>query len=87
MMLGMPPPLFDPELARRIAREWEPLHHQRIRGRGDILRRQYGEWLTSRVRRDWFRKIGREDLIADSYDTYRDGSPRKGAGPARSHRV
>jgi hypothetical protein len=82
MMLRMPPPLFDPELARRIAREWEPLHRERIRGRGDILRRQCGEWLTSRVRRDWFRRIGREDLIADSCDTYRDGSPRKGTGSA-----
>jgi hypothetical protein len=86
MMSTMHAPRFDPELARRVAHDWEPLHREHVRGRGDILRRQYGDWLTSRVRRDWFRKIGREDLIGDSYSTYRDGSPREGSGPARSHR-
>jgi hypothetical protein len=82
----MDAPSFNPELARQIADDWEPLHRDRVRGRGDILRRRYGEWLTSRVRRDWLRKIGREDLIVESYETYRNGSPRKGSGPAGSHR-
>jgi hypothetical protein len=79
-------PAFDQDLAYRIAHDWEPLHRDHVSGRGDILRRRYGEWLTSRVRRDWFRKIGREDLIGESYETYRDGSPRKGSGPASGHR-
>lgn len=79
-------PGFDPELARRIARDWEPLHRERVRGRGDILRRQYGQWLTGPVRCKWLRAIGREDLILPPYTTYRDGSPRKGSGPAGSHR-
>ena len=66
-------------LARRIAQDREDGLS------GNTLRAKYGQWLTGPNRRVLLREIGREDLIAPSYGTYRDGQPRKGSAHARQH--
>ena len=67
-------------LARRIAEDREDGLS------GNALRAKYGPWLTGPNRCVLLREIGREDLIAPSYVTYRDGQPRKGSPHARKHR-
>lgn len=42
-------------------------------------------FLSGPRRRELLRSVKREDLIADSYERYRDGQPRKGSGHAGTH--
>jgi hypothetical protein len=83
---GAPVPTPDMSKAER-----EALAHRIARDRedglsGNALRAKYGQWLTGPNRRVLLRAIGRDDLIAPSYVTYRDGQPRKGSLHARKHR-
>ena len=80
----MPIPAMPTEqraaLARRIAKDREDGLS------GHALRAKYGQRLAGPTRRVLWREIGREDLIAPSYVTYRDGRPGKGSPHARQHR-
>jgi hypothetical protein len=67
-------------LAHRIAKDREDGLS------GNALRAKYGQWLTGPRRCVRLREIGRDDLIAPSYVTYRDGQPCKGSAHARKHR-
>lgn len=53
---------------------------------GNDLRAKYGDWLTGPMRRKLFRTVAqRSDLVARSYNAYRDGDTRKGSAHAKFH--